>query len=328
MRRPAALLAALIVSGAVAVQTAAPAAAVTTSRIYGADRYATAVEISKRHFPGPVDRVVVASGEDFPDALGAGPLAAHFGAPLLLVPRDGTLPAKVGAEISRLKVSSIEVIGGPSVISDDMLEQLSWHAQPGGDAWRWAGRDRYETAARLAYGAPAGSTVFVSSGVGFADALGGGAAAAHLGGPLVLTEPSQLPASVSTVLKTIKPSRVVVLGGPTVVEDRVLQQIGATLPGVVVDRRAGKDRYATAAAVSADTFDQATTVYLAAGATFPDALAGAPAAGSVDSPVLLTYKDCAPAATRAEIARLGATRVVALGSTGVITDRALSLAPC
>ena len=328
MRRPATLLASLIVSGAVAVQTAAPAAAVTTSRIYGADRFATAVEISKRHFPGTVDRVVVASGEDFPDALGAGPLAAHFGAPLLLVPRDGVLPAKVATEIGRLKASSIEVVGGASVISDDMLKQLSSSAQPGGTAWRWAGKDRYETAARLAYGAPEGSTVFVSSGLGFADALGGGAAAAHLGGPLVLTEPTRLPTSDSAVLKTIKPSKVVVLGGPTVVEDGVLQQISAALPGVVVERRAGKDRYATAAAVSAATFPQATTVYLAAGATFPDALAGAPAAGSAGSPVLLTYKDCAPAATRAEIARLGATRVVALGSTGVITDRALSLTPC
>lgn len=325
MLRPTALLAALLVSVAAGSQTAAAA---TASRIAGADRYATAVAISKRHFPGPVDRVVVVSGLDFPDALGAGPLAAHFEAPLLLVPRDGSLPSGVAAEIARLKPASIEVVGGTGAISDDMVEQLSDHVPAPGRAWRWAGSDRYETAARLAYGAPAGSTVFVASGLGFADALGGGAAAAHLGGPLVLTGPTRLPASVATVLKSIRPARVVVLGGTGAVANSVVTGIKSAVPAASVERQAGADRYATAAAVSAATFPTAGTVYLAAGSTFPDALAGAPAAGSTGAPLLLTATNCAPAATRAEIARLGATNVVAIGGTGVISDRALALTPC
>jgi hypothetical protein len=44
--------------------------------------------------------------------------------------------------------------------------------------------------------------------------------------------------------------------------------------------------------------------------------------------LLLTAKSCAPAATRAEITRLGATRIVALGGTGVVSDAALALKPC
>lgn len=327
MRRPASLVAAALVAGALAVPSVAASAA-TTSRIAGADRYATAVAISKKHFSGPVERVVVASGEDFPDALGAGPFAAHFGVPLLLVPRDGTLPSTVGAEIARLKVSSIEVVGGTGAVSDDMLDQLSDHVPAPGRAWRWAGGDRYETAARLAYGAEKGSTVFVASGSGFADALGGGAAAAHLGGALVLTKPTQLPESVAAVLQSVEPATVVVLGGTGAVSSSVERQIREAVPYATVERNAGADRYATAASVSRATFPSAGTVYLAAGSSFPDALAGAPAAGSVGAPLLLTAKNCAPAATRAEIARLGATRVVALGGTGVVSDRALALTPC
>lgn len=327
MRRPASLIAAALVAGALAVQAVAASAA-TTSRLAGADRYATAVAISKKHFASPVDRVVVASGQDFPDALGAGPFAAHFGVPLLLVPKDGTLPSSVATEISRLKPSSIEVVGGTGAVSDDMLDQLDDRVPSPGRAWRWSGGDRYETAARLAYGAEPGSTVFVASGTGFADALGGGAAAAHLNGALVLTKPTQLPPSVTTVLQSVKPAQVVVLGGTGAVSSGVERQIREAVPTASVSRSAGADRYATAAAVSRATFPSATTVYLAAGSSFPDALAGAPAAGSVGAPLLLTAKSCAPAATRAEVTRLGATRIVALGGTGVVSDAALALKPC
>src|SRR5690349_24285795 len=87
-------------SAAVAAPTQAPAAApaaaaaITKARLAGADRYKTAVAISKANFTpvGGQEWVVVASGQAFPDALGAGPMAAFLEAPLLLVPKSGTLP--------------------------------------------------------------------------------------------------------------------------------------------------------------------------------------------------------------------------------------------
>src|SRR5690606_4645258 len=49
-----------------------------------------------------------------------------------------------------------------------------------------------------------------------------------------------------------------------------------------VSRLAGPDRYATAAAISKSTFTAGVpVVYLASGATFPDALSGASSAGTV-----------------------------------------------
>ena len=76
--------------------SAAPAAsaAIAKARLAGADRYKTAVAISKANFVAPQDWVVVASGQTFPDALGAGPMAAFLEAPLLLVP--GLRDAAVG----------------------------------------------------------------------------------------------------------------------------------------------------------------------------------------------------------------------------------------
>jgi len=85
-----------------------------------------------------------------------------------------------------------------------------------------------------------------------------------------------------------------------------------------VDRVWGPDRYWTAAAVSEMAFDTATTVFIALGTNFPDALVAAAAGGYVDAPVLLTGKDSLPPATIAELQRLTPTTAYIVGGTAVI----------
>ena len=150
-------------------------AALEEKRLSGSDRYRTAVAISQAHFSSSWG-AVVASGANFPDALGAGPYAAAYGVPLLLVPPTGTLPSAVAAELDRLGVQAITVTGSAGAISDGMLTQLQSHAAAG--VYRAAGRDRFETAAALAPSLREGGRIFVAGGDTFADALGGGAAAA------------------------------------------------------------------------------------------------------------------------------------------------------
>lgn len=88
----------------------------------------------------------------------------------------------------------------------------------------------------------------------------------------------------------------------------------------------GATRYATNVAASRSAFatDSVETVVVATGANFPDALAAAPLAGAYRAPVLLTQAASVPADTLAEIERLGATRAVIVGGTGVITPAAAS----
>ncbi len=67
------------------------------TRLAGADRYETAVEISKALNPDPgagIDTAYIATGANFPDALGGGPLAASKHGPILLVPGT-SIPAVV-----------------------------------------------------------------------------------------------------------------------------------------------------------------------------------------------------------------------------------------
>ena len=325
-------------SAAVAAPTQAPgatpaaAAAITKARLAGADRYKTAVAISKANFTAPQEWVVVASGQAFPDALGAGPMAALLEAPLLLVPQSGTLPSSVAAELDRLQTQNIIVVGGPGAVSNSMVGQLAQHA-PLNQTYTIDGANRYDTAAQTSEGFDPEVTavpVFVGSGVDFPDALGGGAAASILGGTLLLTTPTKLPAESSAALKRLKPTKVFVLGGTGAVNNTVLGQVKTAVGSAVpVTRIGGTNRFDTAAKVSKATVTTATEAFLANGLSYPDALAGAAVAPYFGGrPLLLTQKDCVPAQTLAEINRLGITKLTALGGTGVVSDAALGLKPC
>jgi putative cell wall-binding protein len=112
---------------------------------------------------------------------------------------------------------------------------------------------------------------------------------------------------------------VVILGGPNVVSSDVASHLASCTDGTVT-RIAGGDRYATAAAVSRSAFESARIVYLAVGASYPEAVAAGPIAALRGAPVLLTRTDLLPAETRTEIQRLGATQVVILGGTGAVSS--------
>lgn len=85
-------------------------------------------------------------------------------------------------------------------------------------------------------------------------------------------------------------------------------------------RVAGANRYATAAAMSARHFTESTTVVLASGENWPDALSAAGLAGAQDCPLLLVRKDSVPPETAQEIVRLGATRFLLVGGTAAVSD--------
>ncbi|MGB4593345.1 MAG: ammonia-forming cytochrome c nitrite reductase subunit c552 [Coriobacteriia bacterium] len=93
---------------------------------------------------------------------------------------------------------------------------------------------------------------------------------------------------------------------------------------VVFTEVMGDSRYETAVNASKEAFDSASTVVVATGESFPDAMGGAALAGAVDGPVLLTPSSAVPASVMAEITRLGATKVYVLGGTGAVSGDAFA----
>lgn len=179
---------------------------------------------------------------------------------------------------------------------------------------RAAGVNRFATAVDLsATRFPGGAEVaYVATGMQFPDALAGGAAASAEGAPVLLVERDALPKVTSDELNRLGVSRVVVLGGTSAVSEQVVAAIGSST-GATVQRRAGIDRYGTAAAVAEVFAPGVPAVFVAAGEGFTDAMAGAPGAAAEGAPVLLVQANAVPQATADQLQRLSPGRIVVVG---------------
>ena len=98
------------------VKSALPGTSV--QRVAGADRYATAAEVAKASWGSGAERVFLASGEQFPDALSGTPAAAASDAPLLLT-RSTCRPQATSATLSAFKPALTVILGGTAAVSDD-----------------------------------------------------------------------------------------------------------------------------------------------------------------------------------------------------------------
>lgn len=91
-----------------------------TTRIAGADRYDTAAAVATAVFPDAAT-VVLATGDDFPDALAGVPAAAVNGAPILLLPQL-CAPVSVNTYLLGNPALSSEIIlGGPTAVTPEAL---------------------------------------------------------------------------------------------------------------------------------------------------------------------------------------------------------------
>lgn len=92
-------------------------------------------------------------------------------------------------------------------------------------------------------------------------------------------------------------------------------------PGVSTDRIGGNDRYDVAVEISRQNFPgPVSTVYVATGTNYPDALSAAPAAAQAGAPLLLVPSDSSfPASVRAEIQRLQPDEIVVVGGPASVT---------
>ncbi|WP_440709312.1 cell wall-binding repeat-containing protein [Herbiconiux sp. YIM B11900] len=285
------------------------------ARIGGADRFEVSADVSADSSAPGVPVAYLASGLVFPDALSGSAAAGAVGGPVLLTGRD-SVPPEILRELIRLQPQRIVVLGGPASISETVIDTVSAVAS----TTRIAGADRFEVSAAVSSAtfAPGPAVAYVASGLVFADALSGSAAAGREGAPVLLTLKDALPESIGAELRRLHPAAIVVLGGVNSVSEAVVGALGSIAP---TTRIAGADRFDVSAAVSAATFgDGARTVYVASGGVFPDALSGSAAAVENRAPVLLTTRDAVPSAVLSEIDRLKPTRIVLLGGPNSVSD--------
>ncbi len=128
----------------------------------------------------------------------------------------------------------------------------------------------------------------------YPDALVGTALAAAKNAPLLFVQGGSLTKETQAGIVRVLPAHgtVYLLGGTTAIPESVATSL--TNLGFTVMRYAGTDRYDTALKVAA-ALGSPSTVFLATGINFPDALSAGPAAANAHGVVLLTDGSTSPA---------------------------------
>jgi putative cell wall-binding protein len=301
--------------------------------IAGANRFATAVEVSRQAFPDGLDpqgrrTVVIATGQSWPDALGGTALAGVLDGPVLLVDTNA-VPADVMTEIDRLDPRRAIILGGTGAVGTAVEEALIGKLGAG-FVERIAGATRFQTADAVAarvmglQGAAYDGTAFIATGGNFPDALAAAPLAAAKGWPLFLSGPTAL--SDGTVAAMAPVRQVVILGGSGAVPDAVEAGLRTRLGPANVHRLSGPTRYQTAVEVASYGVANAglgwDRVALTTGANFPDALAGGVLQGKAGSVMLLTPPTALDDATAAVLSanRNTISSVTFLGGTGAVNQ--------
>jgi putative cell wall-binding protein len=300
-----------------------------SDRIAGEDRYETSALVADQAYPDGASVAYISTGQGFPDALSGAPAAATSGGPLLLTPRDSLAPA-VSAEIIKLGVKRIIVLGGPTTVSPSVetaLDGLVGEA----NVSRIAGADRYQTSRMVATSGVFSdlSTVYVATGRNFPDALSGGAAAAATHHPLILVDGSAATIDEPTRQLLAGATNVVIVGGPPSVSTGIESAIRA-LPGVTVTRFGGDDRFQTSTLLAASVHPAGSVAiaYLSTGIVFPDGLSGAVIAAVQQVPLMLTQTNCIPDDVVDALETFSTDKIVLLGGPTTVGTAVQSLDMC
>lgn len=203
-------------------------------RIDGAGRVETAA-LAAAQVEAPTGEAVVASAEDFPDALAASSLAAVPSQLPVLLSSAEEVPQTTLDTLEELRVTRVSIVGGPGVLAPTVEAQL---VDAGYDVTRLDGDTRFTTSVAVAEDAfrrlSAGRRpLIVATGEDFVDALSAGALTARLEAPFILVPTAELTDPVADFLSEHagRIDEVLVVGGTAAVDDAVIDQITEALTG-------------------------------------------------------------------------------------------------
>lgn len=298
------------------------------NRLSGNSRYETAKVIAEYYGNGKVKNIILTTGNGFADALSASVLAHEKEAPILLV--DSTVDsskeafAYVGQHLDT--TGTVYIIGGVGIIGTEFetkLDDLGFKK-----IVRIAGMDRYDTSYKIACSLRAknASTVVISSGEQYPDALSVSSFAAKNDWPMLLSPHDTLPQEMMNFLLEKQPLKVYIAGGAGVISDNVKSEIISLLPQTSVERLTGESSFDTNVNIAETFAPNPQTVYLATGYSFADALAGSVVAAKNGDPIIFidSTMPTLPKSTALYFEKLFTKHLnpslIPFGGTGVVTD--------
>ena len=258
-------------------------------RLAGDDRIKTSMaianELKEELGVAKFDTVIVASAQNFPDALAGSYLATVKEAPILLTSDRYNADVVSYITLNMDYDGTVYILGGASAVSEDFeyrLKELDITYK------RLAGPDRFST--NLAILKEAGgvldSDLVICTAYGFADSLSASAS----GKPILLVG-DKLTKEQHAFLKENASGFFCVIGGTSVVSENIVKELTPYASADIV-RLAGRDRYETSVLVAQRFYPNPSEVVLAYAQNYPDGLCGGPLAHHIQAPLILTDGNC------------------------------------
>lgn len=255
---------------------------IVPTRIAGQNRYESAAQISREQFTN-AKKVIVVNAQKYADALSATTLSD--GKYSILYTEKDSLPTATRNEIQRLNPVEVYLLGGQQSISAGIENILKKYSNK---VTRIAGRDRYETSAKVAAMSKK-KNVVIASGENFSDPLYASSYAYSNNAKILLSSGKTLSRETRDYLLRNKSSigKVTVVGGGQSISSATVRYI-QSVTGKNVSRISGRNRYDGSVKV-ANSMNK-DKVFIASGEDFADALAISPLAQKLNAPILLSSK--------------------------------------
>lgn len=255
---------------------------IVPTRIAGQNRYESAAQISREQFTN-AKKVIVVNSQKYADALSATTLSD--GRYSILYTEKDSLPTATRNEIQRLNPIEVYLLGGKQSISDGIENILKKYANK---VTRIAGKDRYETSAKVAAMSNK-KNIVIASGENFSDPLYASSYAYSNNAKILLSSGKTLSRETRDYLlrNKSKIGNVTVVGGGKSISSSTVRYI-QSVTGKNVGRISGRNRYEGSVKV-ANSMNK-SKVFIASGEDFADALAISPLAQKLKAPILLSAK--------------------------------------
>lgn len=248
------------------------------NRLYGNNRYDTAIRIADKlkvlRGVENFDTVVLADGQNFPDALCSAYLANSLNAPIILINEKNASTVTSYINKNLAENGKILVLGGENAISSSLLSALN------GECTRISGQNRYETNMKILEALTTEvKELLVCTGTSYADSL----SASAVDIPILLVKDSLTDAQ-KEYLEKAGLEKIYIIGGNRAVNEAVEKELKKYAE---VERIAGVNRFATSLNVAQTFFPDADNAVLSYSHNFPDGLCGGTLANALNCPVLL-----------------------------------------
>lgn len=285
-------------------------------RISGTNRYETAKLIAEEFNSSTVQNIILATGENFPDALSGSVLAKKLGAPILLVNANDNKFTLEYISKHLDKNGTIYILGGNGAVDESIVSNLGYKVI------RLNGNTRYDTNIKIneVLNVQQGTPLIIATANDFPDALSISSIAAIKGYPIVLAGKDTLSEQEKAYISSIKPIKIFIVGGTGVISDSVKDEI-KTMIGIGysnIIRISGSNRYETSLSIAKYFNLTGNNIIMATGENFPDAITGSAFATKNNSPILLINKDTTE--QKAFINGSSINNIYILGGTAVISQ--------